>query len=189
MAYELPSDLKPGEKVLVSACALGERTRYNGRGKADLALMAALRERRCEVIPVCPEVAGGLPTPRPPAEIKRGTPLDVFQSKQGVRICTVTAAPHYPKGWDFTKEFLRGAEAVMQVALEHGVRYAFFQERSPSCGVAQTHADGKLIDAPGLATVALQAMGVVVFAADGDREADLADEPAVDFADDASRRP
>ncbi|MBT5120017.1 MAG: DUF523 domain-containing protein, partial [Planctomycetes bacterium] len=129
--------------------------------------IAALKKHKCEVIPVCPEIAGGLPTPRPPAEIKGGVPLDVFQSKQGVRIRTVVAAPHYPKGWDFTKEFLRGTEAVMQTALQHGVRYAFFQERSPSCGVKQTHADGELINAPGLTTVALQAMGVEVLAADG----------------------
>ena len=57
-------------KILVSACLLGCPCRYDGQGKKHPEV-EALRTRGHELIPVCPEVQGGLPTPRPPAERQR----------------------------------------------------------------------------------------------------------------------
>ena len=101
--------------LLISRCLLGDNCRYDGKSKPlpDETLQAL--RARYELIPVCPEVLGGLPTPRTPSE------------RQGDRVVMKTGA-------DVTKEYRRGAEAALQAAQENQVCAAVLKERSPSCG-------------------------------------------------------
>lgn len=99
--------------LLVSACLLGQPCRYDGSSKPHEAVMG-LREQFC-CIPVCPEVLGGLSTPREPSEICGACVL----SRTGQN---VSAAYH------------AGAEAALALAKAHHCRYAVLKERSPSCG-------------------------------------------------------
>ena len=99
--------------ILVSACLLGVPCRYDGQSKAHPLAQELCRRHR--VIPVCGEIFGGLPTPRPPAEI------------QGDRVVT-------RDGRDVTEAYRRGAEAAAQLARLTGAQAAVLKERSPSCG-------------------------------------------------------
>ena len=101
------------EKLLISACLLGENCKYSG-GNNYCAAVEQLRERY-ELIPVCPERDGGLPTPRVPSE------------RLGDRVVNKI-------GEDVTAQFRRGAELALQAALENRCRIALLKERSPSCG-------------------------------------------------------
>lgn len=101
------------DKLLVSACLLGTPCRYDGKSKAD-ARVLALREKY-ELIPVCPEQLGGLPTPRTPSECRGG------------RVIT-------QDGRDVTDNYRRGAEAALALCRGHGCAAAVLKERSPSCG-------------------------------------------------------
>ena len=101
--------------ILVSACLLGIACKYSGGDNACPALLQALRQSGHTLIPVCPEVYGGLPTPRPPAEIC------------GQRVVT-------REGADVTAAYRRGAEAVLELARLTGAEAAVLKERSPSCG-------------------------------------------------------
>ena len=105
-------------KVLISACLLGVACRYDGQSKA-YGLVDELC-RRHEVIPVCPEQLGGLPTPRTPAE------------RKGERVVTKT-------GGDVTAQYRRGAEEVLRLARKLGCTVAVLKERSPSCGSGQIY--------------------------------------------------
>ena len=101
------------EKLLVSACLLGENCKYSG-GNNYCPAVEQLKE--CyDLVPVCPEQDGGLPTPRIPSE------------RQGERVVN-------RDGEDVTAELRRGAELALRTALENGCKRALFKERSPSCG-------------------------------------------------------
>ena len=103
------------KRLLISRCLLGEKCRYDGKSKPLPAeTLQALRDRYA-LIPVCPEVLGGLPTPRTPSE------------RQGARVVMKT-------GKDVTAEYRRGAEAALRAAKENHVCAAVLKERSPSCG-------------------------------------------------------
>jgi uncharacterized protein YbbK (DUF523 family) len=147
-----PNDLQPGEPVLVSACLLGERTRYDGAHKRDADLLIWLQKKQVKVIPVCPEVLGGLTVPRPAAELKSGDGKSALMDNATVRIIET--------GDDVSVAFLTGARIVVQKAMECGVRYAFLQERSPSCGVNSTYIDGKLTQGLGVTSAALELSGI-----------------------------
>jgi len=115
-------------KILISACLLGERVRYHGGDAAlsDRILDGWRREGR--LVPFCPEVAGGLPVPRPPAEIRGAGGAAVLEGTARV----VTA-----EGADVTEAFLAGARACVDAALRQGARIAVLKDGSPSC--ATTH--------------------------------------------------
>ena len=100
--------------LLVSACLLGLRCRYDGQSKRmdGLERLLALP---VSLVPVCPEVFGGLPTPRMPAE------------RQGERVRALD-------GRDVTENYRRGAEEALRLAQLLGARTALLKERSPSCG-------------------------------------------------------
>lgn len=106
------------DNVLISACLLGEKCRYDGTG-ALLDDVDRLRARY-NLIPVCPEVMGGLPIPRPAAEILDGRVIGA-------------------EGTDFTKDFQRGAELSLALAKEQGCKMAVLKDRSPSCGCARIY--------------------------------------------------
>ena len=104
--------------ILVSACLLGENCKYNG-GNNFCAKIAELA--RChKVIPVCPEVLGGLTVPRHPAEICDGV---------------VTAVD----GSEIDREFREGAQKALAIGKENMAELAILQPRSPSCGCRQVY--------------------------------------------------
>lgn len=110
--------------VIVSACLAGLPCRYDGSSCPHPAVLAVVRAGRA--LPVCPEQVGGLPTPRPPAEIAGGDGGDVLDGRARV----VDA-----NGEDVTEPFLRGAQATLALARAVGARRAILKARSPSCGV------------------------------------------------------
>lgn len=138
-------------RILISACLLGQPVRYDGRGlRIEHGLLARWQERGW-LVPICPEVAGGLPTPRPPAEIVR--------QPGGARVLTAT-------GEDCSEAFERGAQAALALARRMGCRHAVLTERSPSCGSTQVYDGGfagRLIDGQGLTAALLRRHGVQVF--------------------------
>lgn len=101
------------EKILVSACLLGEKVRYDGKGY-DPSPLDSLKERYT-LVPVCPEVLGGLSVPRDPAEILSG------------RVLT-------RQGRDVTAEFEEGARKVLTLCQQEGITKAILKSKSPSCG-------------------------------------------------------
>ena len=130
--------------ILVSACLLGVPCRYDGASKPVPAVLA-LRERY-ELIPVCPEVLGGLPTPRTPSEIV------------GERVLMQS-------GRDVTENYRRGAQEALRIAIENGCTSAILKEKSPSCGSGAVY-DGsfskKLIIGDGITAALLTAHGIRV---------------------------
>ena len=132
-------------KLLVSACLLGLRCRYDGRSKPDAAVLA-LGEGH-QLVPCCPEQLGGLPTPRSPSEW------------QGERI--VNRA-----GEDVTAQYLRGAEEAVSLARTLGCELAILKERSPACGSREVYDgsfSGVLLPGEGSAARALREAGIPVF--------------------------
>lgn len=133
------------EKLLVSACLVGENCKYSGGNNYSPAV-AALGERY-ELIPVCPEQLGGLPTPRTPSE------------RVGDKVLT-------RDGRDVTDAFRRGAEKVLEIALAQGITRAVLQERSPSCGWERIYDGtftGTLIPGEGVTAQLLRAHGITVW--------------------------
>ena len=108
---------------LVSACLLGIKCNFEGNAWAVPELVEEFRKGG--LFPVCPEVLGGLPIPRTPAEIQGGEGIDVIDGK--ARVIT-------EKGADVTAAFLEGARDVLALASTIGAREALLTERSPSCG-------------------------------------------------------
>ena len=104
--------------ILVSACLLGEPCRYDGKSKPCPAVLSLRSTHR--LIPVCPEVAGGLPTPRTPSEIV------------GDRVLM-------RDGRDVTEEYQKGAREALALALTHECDTAILKERSPSCGCGRIY--------------------------------------------------
>jgi len=143
-------------KVLVSACLLGQPVRYDGRssGHPDL-LQRWQAEGR--VVPLCPEVAGGLPTPRPPAEIPGGQGGEVLDGAAAV--VTVT-------GEDVSAAFVAGAGQALALVRKHGIRVAVLKAGSPSCGNRLTYDgtfSGVKVPGEGVTTALLRREGVLVF--------------------------
>jgi uncharacterized protein YbbK (DUF523 family) len=147
--------------VLVSACLLGQACRYDGRSNRDGALERELAAQGLRPVAFCPEEHGGLGTPRPPASIEERDAAAVVDGEARV----VTDA-----GIDVTGEFVIGAEGALAVCRAHGIRTAFLKERSPSCGVCQTHVAGKVVDGPGVTSELLARNGIEVRGVEGRRE-------------------
>lgn len=144
------------EKILVSQCLLGMPVRYDGGAHGPFALLQRWRAEG-RVVSVCPEVAGGLPTPRPPAEIPTGQGGDVLAGM--LPVITIDGA-------DVTDAFVAGANHALRLVHEYGIRFAVLKARSPSCGNHETY-DGSFagirIAGEGVAAAALRQAGVRVF--------------------------
>jgi len=162
------------EKVLVSACLLGARVRYHGGDAAcaDPVLRRWVGEGR--VVAVCPEQEGGLPTPRPPAEIVLGTPADgpalslpLAEGTVGGRaVIARSARVQTAAGADVTTQFCRGAEQALDLVKQHRIRMAVLKDGSPSCAntlVFDGHFSGTRVPGVGVTTALLEAHGVRVF--------------------------
>lgn len=113
--------------ILVSACLLGQVTRYDARVLAAPAWLAAMDPR--QLLPLCPEVLGGLAVPRPAARIVGATP-----GSEGTDVLAGRARVLTAEGQDVTAAFIAGAQAVLARALAAGVTSACLKDRSPSCG-------------------------------------------------------
>ena len=146
------------ERVLVSACLLGDPVRHNGGDKRcdDHILQRWIREGR--VVPVCPEVASGLPVPRPPAEITN--------SAGGQGVIAGLARVLDADGRDVSTYFLNGAEHALAAARSCGIRVAILKEGSPSCGSAFTYDGtftGTKVPNSGVTAALLRQAGIHVF--------------------------
>lgn len=132
------------EKILVSSCLLGINCKYNGENNLNEKVLEYIKDK--EVIPVCPEIFGGLSTPRPPSEI--------INSKVMNNI-----------GEDVTKEYIKGAEETLKLAKLFGVKKALLKSKSPSCGKGNVY-DGTftstLIEGNGITTKLLLDNGIEV---------------------------
>lgn len=131
--------------VLISACLLGVACRYDGRScPAELSFLSV---KGITFIPVCPEILGGLPTPRPPAE-RRG---DRVMRRDGTEV---------------TAEYQRGAEETLLLARLYHCTAAVLKERSPSCGKGKIYDGqfcGRLTEGNGVTAEALMAAGITVY--------------------------
>jgi uncharacterized protein YbbK (DUF523 family) len=143
--------------LVVSACLLGIACNHEGRG-SPRPIVAAL-EARYRLIPVCPEVLGGLTTPRPAAELA-GADGD------GAAVLAGEAAVVNIAGEDVSSAYRRGARSAVAVALAAGATRAVLKARSPSCGASAVY-DGsfsrQLVPGQGVTAAALRAAGVEVW--------------------------
>ncbi|WP_308918364.1 DUF523 domain-containing protein [Jannaschia sp. LMIT008] len=144
------------ERVLVSACLLGRPIRYGGGDERSGAVAILERwQREGRLVPVCPEVAVGFPTPRPPAEIRltaetgRSPGDDVLAGR--ARVIEATGA-------DVTDLYRRAAHDTATLARRHGCRHAILTDGSPSCGSTFVH-DGTFTGA----SAALRRAGILVW--------------------------
>ena len=137
-------------KIIVSACLLGRPCRYDGRSK-PCGKVIALKERGdIEVIEICPEQLGGLPTPREPSEIC------------GDKVISRV-------GCDVTEPYERGAKEALKIALENGCSYAILKSRSPSCspsGIYDGSFSGKVTDGTGITARLFRENGITVVSED-----------------------
>ena len=135
------------EKLLISACLMGENVKYNGKNnRIDLTKL----QEKYQLIPFCPEVAGGLSTPRSPSEIVSYQPLKLI-NKEGKNV---------------TKEFVLGAKKSLSLVKEEGIKKALLKSNSPSCSstfVYDGNFSGNLIEGDGVTTIFLREVGVELF--------------------------
>ena len=132
------------EKILVSACLLGLNCKYDGGNNYSEEIDEFLKDY--DVIPICPEIMGGLPTPRVPSEVLG----DKVVNKEGI---------------DVTPQFNKGAKEVLFLAKKYNIKKALLKAKSPSCGNGQIY-DGTfshtLIDGDGVTTKLLKENGIEV---------------------------
>ena len=135
------------EALLISACLTGVNCKYDGGNNAlpEDALRALSEKYR--LVPVCPEMLGGLPAPRIPCERLDGRVVN-------------------REGEDVTAAFARGAEEALRLAREAGCRKALLKAKSPSCGSGEIY-DGsfshRVIPGDGVAAEALRTAGLALF--------------------------
>lgn len=133
--------------ILISACLLGDKVKYSGNHNLTPPLLSLLKKYPTKLIPICPEVMGGLPTPRPPAE------------KVGDKIISI-------QGVDVSQAFNQGANFALTQAIQQQIAFAILKEKSPSCGSQQIYDgsfNGTLINGEGVTTQKLKENGFTVF--------------------------
>ena len=147
----------PDAKLLVSACLLGNPVRYDGKSKALADDTLRQLQQAGRLVAFCPEMAGGLPVPRAPAEIIDGDGDAVISGQARVRT---------RDGADVSRQFIDGAERALQLCRDHDIHVAVLTESSPSCGSSQIY-DGsftrRAIETSGVTTALLRQHGVQVF--------------------------
>ena len=132
------------KNILVSACLLGQSCRYDGKSKPCERVLAL--KDTYNLIPICPEVMGGLPTPRTPSEICG----ELVLMKDGRNV---------------TENYNRGAQKALEIARENACTVAILKEKSPSCGSGLIHNglfDGGLIEGDGITAKLLKSQGILV---------------------------
>ena len=132
------------EKILVSACLLGINCKYSGSNNLNEKVLEYLKDK--EVIPICPEILGGLSTPRPSSEIINDKVIN-------------------NKNEDVTKEYKKGAEESLKLAKLFNVKKALLKAKSPSCGCGKIYDGtfkGILVDGDGITTRLFKDNGIEV---------------------------
>ena len=144
-------------RVLVSACLMGERVRYDGKKlPCNSAILKKWKDEGC-VVPFCPEVAGNLPVPRTPAEIITGT---------GIEVIAGDAEIFNKNGQDVTVSFIRGAREALRIVKEMQIKMAILKDGSPSCGKTSIYNgsfSGSKKPGKGVTTALLEKNGISVF--------------------------
>jgi uncharacterized protein YbbK (DUF523 family) len=135
--------------IIVSACLVGKRCRYNGEDRAHAGVLRFLRGKN--YLAVCPEKLAGWGVPRPPVEFRDGDAKRVAEGKAGIVD---------DRGRDRTASLLRGVKRALGRAVSS--REAILKEKSPSCGVAKVYRDGKLARGEGMFTYWLRRRGIKV---------------------------
>jgi uncharacterized protein YbbK (DUF523 family) len=139
--------------VLVSACLAGARCRYDGRAATDPVVRDAVDAGRA--VPVCPEMLGGLATPRRPAET----------TGDGAAVLDGTARVVDDTGTDMTDAYRAGAYRALAVARAVGATRAVLHERSPSCGATRRYDGsfgGRLVAGTGVTAALFARHGITV---------------------------
>lgn len=134
-------------KILISSCLLGTPVRYDGTGQQLLHPQIMAWQQQKLIVPFCPEVAGGLPIPRDPAEISNDKVITNI-------------------GDDVTAEFKLGARKALQLCQQHNIRFALLKESSPSCGrntIYDGSHSGTKVKGMGLTASLLEKNGIQVF--------------------------
>lgn len=140
-------------RIAVSACLLGEPCRYDGEAKPSEEVIAFASEH--EVLPICPEVEGGLPTPRAPSELQAAA---AGGCEGRMRVVN-------REGSDVTEAFERGAEASLRAMREFGCEMAVLKAKSPSCGTGLVYDGsftGRLVPGWGVAAALIRDAGIPV---------------------------
>ncbi len=140
--------------VLVSACLLGLKTRYDGEGKGSPEVVSFLRQNALIPVPVCPEQLGGLPTPRKKV---------CFQSGDGFSVLNGEGDLISEDGMIMNAPFVRGAQQVLQIAKLAGCHEAILKERSPSCGSSHITRNDALTAGQGVTCALLRHHGIRIF--------------------------
>jgi uncharacterized protein YbbK (DUF523 family) len=147
-----PQDLSG--PVLISACLAGRACRFDGSSNQDDQVSRLVAEGRAVL--VCPEVDGGLGTPRPPAELVGGDGSDVLAGR--ARVVT-------EQGRDVTNAYLEGARRALEASASSGAKVAILKARSPSCGKGSMR-DGtysrRLVAGDGVTAALLREHGIEV---------------------------
>ncbi|KTD24192.1 DUF523 domain-containing protein [Legionella maceachernii] len=145
-------------KILMSACLLGQKVRYDGGDCLQNHLLLQQWFKEGKIVTICPEVAGGLSTPRAPAEIQES------RSRRDVlnKMAFVKNNMHQ----DVTQFFLTGAEKALALVKKHHISVAILKAKSPSCGSNRIY-DGRftrtLINGDGVTAALLKQHGVLIF--------------------------
>lgn len=133
------------EKILISACLIGDKTRYDGHSNYSPRTKELLE--KYELVPFCPEVEGGLKTPRIPSERKKDRVIN-------------------EQGKDVTKHFIQGAELALNICKYLDIKIAILKDGSPSCGTHEIY-DGsfshKKIKGKGVTAEYLEKNGIKVY--------------------------
>lgn len=142
----------------ISACLLGRCCRYDGGCAKNVEVIKSCPTEA--ILPICPECAGGLPTPREPAEIIGGDGKDVLEGRAKV----ITKS-----GIDVTAEYISGAKQILAKLKQAEVECCIMKSRSPSCGVGEIYDgsfSGKTISGDGVASALFKMHGIKVKSAD-----------------------
>lgn len=136
------------ERILISACLVGDNVKYNG-GNNKSPLIDKLLEKY-ELIPFCPEVEGGLKIPRSPSERKDDRVINM-------------------EGQDVTFAYEKGAELAFNICLFLKIKKVILKDKSPSCGSKEIY-DGsfthKAIPGMGVTAEYLKEKGIAVYSED-----------------------
>ena len=136
------------EKILISACLIGDKTRYDGRSNYHPLIKDLLE--KYELVPFCSEVEGGLSVPRKPSEIVKDRVIS-------------------SDGKDVTRNYLNGAEKALNICKYLNIKIAILKDGSPACGVHQVHDgkfSGKKIKGMGITASLLSRNGIKVISED-----------------------
>lgn len=146
------------KKILISACLLGHKVRYDGHDCLQTHARLQTWIKAGNIVTICPEIAGGLSTPRAPAEIQnKKTGAEVLSGEE--RIVT-------NDGSDVTAQYINGANKTLALVQAHNISVAILKARSPSCGSQYIYDgtfSGKLISGMGTTAALLNQHGILVF--------------------------